>query len=158
MALAKQKLVLVADDDPYIAAVFQRAFSGQEDIALLDIAMTVELALKKIAVVFYDLVFLDMKFGHSMAGMVVLEELRRQEIKLQNQGIPFLETKVVIMTGSVSLNDLSQQAHGLRVFHFIDKPLPMNEDFVRLVANQFGIPILPRVRQDGRDNFQNPTS
>jgi len=113
---------------------------------LLDMAMTVELALQKIKVMQYDLIFLDMKFGHSLAGMAVLEELRCQEIKLAAEGIPYLSTLVIIMSGSISLNEISQAAHGLDVFHFIDKPVPMTEEFVRRVINRFGIPLLPSRR------------
>lgn len=139
-------MVLVADDDPWIISVFQRAFEGQEEHFILDIAMTVELALQKIKVMFFDLIFLDMKFGHSLAGMRVLEELRRQEIKLASEGTPYLSTIVIIMSGSISLNDITQEAHGLDVFHFIDKPMPMTEEFVRRVVNRFGLPLLPRKR------------
>lgn len=143
MPPTSQRIILVADDDPFIVSVFQRAFEGQEDF-LLDFAMTVELALQKIKVMFYDMIFLDMKFGYSLAGMQVLEELRRQEIRLAAQGVPYLSTIVIIMSGSICLNDITQQAHGLDVFHFIDKPVPMTEEFVRRVINRFGVPLLPR--------------
>ena len=76
--------------------------------------------------------------------MAVLEELRRQEIKLAAEGTPYLSTLVVIMSGSISLNEISQTAHGLDVFHFIEKPVPMTPEFIRRVVNKFGIPLLPR--------------
>ena len=145
MPQSAQRLILVVDDDPFIVHVFRRAFEGQE-VFLLDIAMTIELALQKIAVMFYDLIFLDMRIGPSLAGMAVLEELRRQEIKLASEGVPILNTTVIIMSGSISLNDITQEAHGLDVFHFIDKPVPMTEEFVRRVVNRFGVPLLPRRR------------
>lgn len=141
-----QRYLLVVDDDPYVITVFKRAFEGQEENFSLDMAMTVELAIQKIKVMLFDLIFLDMKFGYELAGMRVLEELRAQEIKLAAEGIPYLSTVVVIMSGSISLNDISQQAHGLDVFHFIDKPVPMTEEFVRRVVNRFGVPLLPRRR------------
>ena len=140
----ERKFVLVVDDDPAIAFVFRRAFEGQEEKFPLDIANTLEEALSKIAVVQYDMIFLDMKLGHSFSGMKVLEELRRQEIRIAAEGVPYLSTLVIIMSGSISLNDISQEAHGLDVFHFIDKPVPMTEEFVRRVVNRFGAPLLPR--------------
>lgn len=144
-----QRYLLVVDDDPYIITVFKRAFEGQEDLYSLDVAMTVELALQKIKVMVFDLIFLDMKIGHSLAGMDILEELRRQEIRMAAEGHPYLSTMVIIMSGSISLNDISQQAHGLDVFHFIDKPVPMTEEFVKRVVNRFGVPLLPRRRGSG---------
>jgi CheY-like chemotaxis protein len=149
MPPSQQRLILVVDDDPFIVSVFHRAFEGQEDRFLLDISMTLELALQKIKVVFYDIIFLDMKIGTRFAGMKVLEELRRQEIQLASEGTPYLSTTVIIMSGSISLNEISQEAHGLDVFHFIDKPVPMTEEFVRRVVNRFGLPLLPRKPRAG---------
>lgn len=111
---------------------------------MLDTAMTLEEALSKIKVVQYDMIFLDMKLGTSLNGMAVLEELRKQEIRAAAEGTAFLSTVVIIMSGSISLNDISQQAHGLDVFHFIDKPVDMSPEFVRRVLNRFGVPLLPR--------------
>ncbi len=142
-----QKLILIVDDDPHIAYVFNRAFEGQ-DLLIVDIATKVETALDKIKVIFYDLIFLDMNIeGYRYGGMKVLEELRKQEIKLAAEGTP-LSTVVIIMSGSICLNDIAQEAHGLDVFHFIDKPIPMTEEFVRRVVNRFGIPLLPRRRPE----------
>jgi DNA-binding NtrC family response regulator len=150
MPISQYRLVLVVDDDPAIIEVFHKAFDEQENF-VLDVAMTVEDALQKIAVVMYDLMFLDMKIGHSYAGMKVLESLRRQEIKQAAEGIPYLRTTVIIMSGSIPINSISQEAHGLDVFHFIDKPVDMTEDFIRRVVNRFGLPLLPR-KIDGRSN------
>ena len=144
MPRSQQKLVLVVDDSPDIIDVFERAFRGQEDLLILDVAVTLRMALRKVEVMLYDLIFLDMKIdGNSMAGMELLSMLRRQEIKLAAQGIPFLPTMVIIMSGSMMLNDITQEAHGLDVFHFIDKPNPFTKEFVQRVVSRFGLPLLP---------------
>jgi DNA-binding NtrC family response regulator len=140
-----QKFILVVDDDSYVRNIFVRAFEGQDSF-VLDTAQSVDEALRKLRTMFFDMVFLDMKIGHRYAGMEVLEELRKQEIKLAAEGTPYLSTLVIIMSGSISLNDITQEAHGLDVFHFIDKPVPMTEEFVRRVVNRFGLPLLPRRR------------
>ena len=149
----EQRYVLVVDDDPFIRMIFTRAFAGQEDRFVIDVAEKVCEALDKIRVLAYDLIFLDMHMGTSMAGMEVLEELRMQEIKMQAQGIPFHSSTVVIMTGSVAINEFSSRARELEAFHLIEKPVPMTEEFIRRVVNRFGLPLLPRRTAPIRPEF-----
>ena len=149
----QQRYILVVDDDEFIRLIFTRAFEGQDEQFVLDVAKTVGEALDKIKVMAYDLVFLDMHMGTSMAGMEVLEELRVQEIKMQAHGIPFHSSTVIIMTGSVSINDFSARARELEAFHLIEKPTPMTEEFIRRVVNRFGVPLLPRRTRTARPDF-----
>lgn len=139
----EQKLCLAVDDDEFIINVFERAFDGQTDY-VLDTAKSVKTAIEKIHYCQYAIVFLDMKMGHSYAGMEVLEELRKVEIEQEAQGRPFLSTRVVIMSGSICLNDISKEAHSLDVFTFLDKGLTFDEKFIRRVLNKLGVPLLPR--------------
>lgn len=141
-----QKYVLVIDDDPIIITAFIRAFAGQEENFLLNTANSLDQALRLIGLMVYDLIFLDMKLGPTASGMRILETLREQEIRAQAEGVPFLSTAVVIMSGSMSINSFSQQAHDLDVFHFIDKPVNFSPEFIRRVVNKFGLPLLPRRR------------
>ncbi len=146
MPQTHQRIILVVEDDIYVVSVFQRAFEGQDDF-MLDIASTVEQAIAKIRVLCYDLIFLDMKIGHSYAGMEVLRELNRQEITLRAQGHNVGYGLTVIMTASINLHDVMTEAQQLGVVCFIDKPVPMTEEFVRRIVQKLGIPLLPRPRQ-----------
>lgn len=137
-----QRFVLVVDDDSYIISVFKRVFERQTEY-LLDVAMTIEAALQKIKVAQYDLIFLDMKLGRSYAGMEVLEELRRQSVTLRSRRQATIDSLVVIMTSSINLHDVMQDAHELGVLCFIDKPIPLTDDFIRRICTMLGLPMLP---------------
>lgn len=143
MPFEKQRLVLVVDDDEFIIEVFERAFAGQNKI-VIDLAATVETAIVKVRSVFYDLIFLDMKLnGISLAGMFVLEALREVEIEAEAKGKMVKLGHVVIMSGSVCLDDFSEKANALDVFSFIRKPMEFTPAFARRVVNKLGLPLLP---------------
>src|SRR5216117_891254 len=144
----RQRFVLVVEDDKFVIEMFQKVFSGQEQF-LLDTSETIVDAMSKIKTVLYDLIFLDMKIGHAYAGMEVLRELNRMAIEVQgsvHRQDP--SSLVVIMSASVPLQDVMEEAHSLGVICFIDKPIPFTEDFLLRIINRVGMPLLPR-RRDG---------
>jgi len=143
MLRSQQRFVLIVDDDHYVVSVFRRTFERQEDF-LLDVAMTVEHALQKIRVVQYDLIFLDMKIGTNYAGMEVLRELNRQAIKLEADRLQTPNSLVIIMTSSIQLREVMPEAHELGVVCFMDKPVPLDEKFIRKIVHRVGLPLLPR--------------
>lgn len=138
-----KKVVLIVDDDFFIVEQFKRAFKNQED-AFLDIASTPDHAIKKIQEYQYDLVCLDMKLGQDRhAGMEVLREIHRLKIEADARQQAIKPSRVVIMSGSINHHEIMREAHNLRVFCFIDKPMPFTKEFVREVINWFGIPLMP---------------
>ena len=137
-----RRFILLVEDDTYIVSVFQRVFEGRPDF-MLDIATKVSDALDKIKVVTYDLVFLDMKLGHSYAGMDILRALNRQEIEVRARGQAIAHSLVIIMTASINLRDVMEEAQQLGVLCFIDKPIPLTAEFVKDVVQRLGLPLLP---------------
>ena len=153
MPFQRQYLVLCVDDDPIIIDTFTRAFKDQPD-CFLDIAMDQELAAEKLRSASYDIVFLDMSIGGiRLAGIAILEEIRRIQIEQQAQGKLLRKPWIVIMSATVCLNDFSRRANELKVFCFIDKPVDFSEDFICSVVNQFGVPLLPRHEIPPRPEF-----
>ncbi len=143
MPYTEQRLILVVDDEEVIIDTFERAFAGQDKF-VVDVAKTVQTAIEKLRAIFYDLIFLDMKIGASFAGIKVLEALRELEIQTEAKGKQVKLGHVVIMSGSVSLDDFSKKANELDVFSFIDKPVNFTPEFVRRVVNKLGLPLLPQ--------------
>ncbi len=144
MPFTEQRLILIVDDEKIIADTFHRAFDGQTKF-VIDIAETVQMALQKVRAIFYDLIFIDMNLeGNSLGGMEVLEALREVEIETEAKGKPVKIAHVVIMSGSVCLNDFSRKANALMVFSMITKPTDFSTEFVRRVVNKLGLPLLPR--------------
>jgi len=139
-----QKFVLLVEDEEIITQTFVRVFEGQS-YAMLDTASTVREALDKILFVVYDYIFLDMKIdGDSWAGMVVLRTLNSILLKLRADGLSTTEGHVIIMSGSVSLQDLMLEANALDVFHFLNKPVNFSEGYLLRVLQKLGLPLLPR--------------
>jgi len=143
MPIDHKKLVLLVEDDVFVTMTFVKVFEDQEDY-FLDTALTISLAIQKIRVIAYDLVFLDMKIGHSYAGMDVLRELNRVTSRSEADGRLIPNTQVVIMSGSVPLQDVMSEAHELGVVSFINKPVQFNEPFIRKILQRLRFPIAPR--------------
>src|SRR6266550_3157352 len=122
MPANKQRCVLCVDDEDTVIDTFERAFAGQDEF-VLDVAKTVETALQKIEQIFYDLVFLDMKMGTRYAGMKVLREIVRLEIKAEAAGQKIVKARMVIMSGSVSFDDFMPEAYELGALCFVPKPI-----------------------------------
>ena len=140
--------ILLVEDEADIVLVFSRAFKDQEGF-MLDIAMNVDLAIQKVKVVTYDLIFLDMKIGEKYAGMEVLRELHRQKVRGRVRQQLLHDSHVVIMSNSIPLQDVMREAHSLGVFSFIDKPMPFTVEFIEQVVQHFGIPMLPSKTWNG---------
>ncbi len=144
MPFKTQRWCLLVEDEQIITHIFERVFADQ-DYALLDTAATVGTALDKIAFMVYDYIFLDMNLESvRYAGMEVLRALARLHIKLREQGQKTLDSRVVIMSGSVSLDDIMAESNALGVLHFIDKPVNFTEDYILSIVQQLGLPLLPR--------------
>src|SRR6266576_1787347 len=105
MPLSHNHFVLLVEDEADIVLVFSRAFKKQEGY-MLDIAMDINLAIQKIRVVTYDLIFLDMKIGERYAGMEVLRELHRQKVRGRARHQLLHDSHVVIMSNSIPLQDV----------------------------------------------------
>lgn len=147
MPFSTQKFVLVIEDEEIITQTFERVFEGQS-YALLDIARTAKEAIEKLKFMVYDVIFLDMKLdGNTYAGMEILRFLNRQLIKLRSEGQKTLESTVVIMSASVSLQDIMLEANALDTYHFINKPTDFSEAYLLKVVRHFGLPILPKSAQ-----------
>jgi ActR/RegA family two-component response regulator len=67
----------------------------------------------------YDYVFLDMKLENGVSGMEVLQHI--------NTAAP--SVSVVIMSGSVNLHDLMEQANQVGVLSFIKKPTQFTRQY-----------------------------
>ncbi len=144
MPFSTQRFVLLVEDELIVTHIFERVFENQS-YALLDTATTREAALAKIQFAVYDFIFLDMALDRvRYAGMEVLRALARLKIKLREQGQKTLDSRVVIMSGSVSLDDIMLEANALGVLHFIDKPVNFTEAYILDIVQQLGLPLLPR--------------
>jgi len=144
MPFDTQKFVLLVEDEDIITQVFNRVFEGQS-YALLDTARTADEAMSKLKFAVYDVIFLDMRLdGNSYAGMDILRFLNRQLIQLRVEGQKTLESTVIIMSASVSLQDIMLEANALDVFHFINKPTNFSEEYLLKVVRHFGLPLLAR--------------
>ena len=144
MPFETQKFVLLVDDEPIVTQIFERVFENQS-YALLDTAKTVKEALEKIRFVVYDFVFLDMSLdGHSYAGMDVLRAMNRVALKTRSQGRSTMNSKVIIMSSSVSLQDIMLEANALKVVTFLNKPVNFSEQYLLDIVQLLGLPLLPR--------------
>ncbi len=144
MPFRTQKVVLLVEDESIITHIFDRVFAEQ-DYVLLDTTTTVKTALDKIAFMVYDYIFLDMNLdGVRYAGMEVLRALARLKLKMRDEGQKTMDSRVIIMSGSVSLDDIMMEANALGVLSFIDKPTNFTEAYILGIAQQLGIPLLPR--------------
>jgi DNA-binding NtrC family response regulator len=144
MPFNTQKFVLLVEDEEIITNVFQRVFANQS-YALLDTAKTIEEAKAKIDFVVYDYVFLDMKIdGRSYAGMDILRMLNRISIKLRYEGQKTMDSMVIIMSASVSLQDIMLEANSLGVLAFLDKPTNFSEEYLLRIVQRLGLPLLPQ--------------
>lgn len=143
MPTSKQRLVLVIDDEEAVQVAFAMAFKGQEEF-LLDQARSVREAMERLAVVQYDIIFLDMRINeNSWSGMQLLREINRLEIRARSRGQPVLESLIVIMSGSVPFDDFMAEAHELGVLVFLDKPVSFSPEFIRAKLQRLGLPLLP---------------
>lgn len=141
-----QRFFLCIDDEDAVQFAFEQAFKGQEEF-VLDQARTVREALEKLAMVQYDIIALDMKLeGNSWAGMSILREINRLEIRSKSHGRPTLESLILIMSGSIPFNDFMAEAHELGVLIFLDKRVEFTPEFIRRCMNRIGIPLLPPER------------
>ncbi len=144
MAFKTQRLCLLVEDEEIITHIFERVFSDQ-DYALLDTSASVKNALDKIAFMVYDYIFLDMNLESvRYAGMDVLRALAKLKIKLREEGQKTMDSRVIIMSGSVSLDDIMAESNALGVLHFIDKPTNFTEEYILGIVQQLGLPLLPR--------------
>jgi ActR/RegA family two-component response regulator len=144
MPFYTQKFVLLVDDEEVVTKAFLRVFENQT-YTLLDTAATVKLAIEKINFVVYDYIFLDMKIdGNNYAGMEILRLLNRLLIKTRSDGRPVMHSEVVIMSSSISLQDIMLEANALDVFHFLNKPTNFTQDYLLRVLQRLGLPLLPR--------------
>ncbi len=144
MPFKDKRMILLLEDEEIIISTFERVFENQ-DCAFLDSAVTIKEALDKIATLVYDYVFLDMAIdGVRYAGMEVLRALARLKIKLRDEGQKTMDSRVIIMSGSVSLDDIMLEANALGVLHFIDKPTNFSEAYILGIVQQLGLPLMPR--------------
>ncbi len=148
MPFETQRFCLLVEDELVITQTFQRVFENQT-YALLDTATTVKEALDKVKFCVYDFVFLDMKLdGHSYAGMDVLRHLNRIVIKVRSEGRTAMDSMVVIMSSSVSLQDIMMEANALGVLCFLNKPVVFSDEYLLRIVQRLGLPLLPRATKD----------
>ena len=139
-----QKFVLLVEDDQIITQIFERVFENQ-GCARLDTASTIREALDKILFCVYDFVFLDMKIdGSNYAGMEVLRMLNRIMIKVRSENRSAMDSLVVIMSSSISLQDIMMEANALGVLSFVNKPVHFTEEYLLRIVQRLGLPLLPR--------------
>ncbi len=144
MAFSTQKLCLLLEDEQIVIHIFNRVFANQS-YALLDVATTVKEALAKINFMVYDYLYLDMNIdGVRYAGMEVLRELGRLKIKQRAAGDQSLDSRVIIMSGSVPMDEIWTEANALGAFLFLNKPVNFTEEYILRIAQQWGLPLLPR--------------
>lgn len=143
MPIFHQKFVLVVEDDDSVLWTFQRVFGNQE-FASLDFARTLQEATDKIKFVLYDFIFLDMKLDqYRHGGLMFLRELNRIAARITREGGKPIDSRVVIMSSSVPLQEVLREANDLGVISFLDKPFDFNEAYVYRVATQMGVPLHP---------------
>ncbi len=139
-----QKFVLCIEDEEVILQIFQNVFDGQEYV-LLDTARTVKEALDKLNVCVYDFILLDMQLdGMRHAGMEILRALARLKIKMREEGQKAMDSRITIMSGSVSMDAIMEECNALGVLSFIDKPVAFTSAYLLGILQQLGLPILPR--------------
>ncbi len=139
----KHKWVLVVDDEDAVIIAFEQAFAGQSEY-VLDTARTVRGALEKLAHAQYDIVVLDLKLdGNSMAGMGILKEINRLEIRGRSRGQSVIESLIILMSGSTPFSDFMAHAHELGCLSFIDKRVQFDAAFIRRCLNRLRVPLLP---------------
>lgn len=145
----EHRIVLLVDDEPIVIRAFQAAFRGQQE-CLLDLAQGLKEALSKLAHINYDLIWLDMRLeGASYAGMDVLRELNKIKREARRNGHRMVDTRVVIMSGSVPLSDVMWEASELGVISFWAKPVSGLEEAVRRALNMTGVPVPPPLTSPG---------
>ncbi len=131
------------DDEPIVLDAFERAFAGQDEF-VLDTARTVREALEKLAQTQYSLIFMDMDLeGHSWAGMQLIREINRLEIRGRARGQPVIEARVIIMSGHVPFSDFMHEAQELGILTYLNKPVDFTPEFIRSKLKRIGLPILP---------------
>lgn len=146
MPPVKQRLVLVVDDEEVVGRAFETAFVGQDEF-VLDWAKGVREAFEKLDAIQFDLIFLDLKLdGNTVAGLQILREINRLEIRARSRGQPVISSLVVIMSASLPLSDIMSEAHELGVLCFLDKRINFTPAFIRQAVNRLGIPLLPPSR------------
>ncbi len=144
MPIFHQKSVLLVEDDELVSLIFNNVFTGQ-DFAILDTTITVSEAISKVQMLMYDFIFLDMKLGEDRhGGMKVLRELNRLSTALHASGSSVLDSRVIIMSSSIPLQEILREANELGAISFLDKPNLFNEAYVLRIGQQVGIPLLPR--------------
>lgn len=125
--MARPKQILVVDDDSYIRLLFSRA--AESFHMVLDYAPSAQEAQLFLDKKKYDYLFLDMALERSVSGMEVL--------RYANLNVPDLN--VVIMSGSVNLHDVMEEANQLGVLSFIRKPTQFTRQYLVSVFQKLGI-------------------
>lgn len=125
--MGRPKSLLVVDDDSYVRMIFASAAEGFH--VAIDYAPSAQEAKKFLASKHYDFVFLDMKLEHSVSGMEVLQFVDSTKPSVN----------VVIMSGSVNLHDLMEEANHLGVLSFIKKPTQFTRQYIASVFSKMGI-------------------
>lgn len=136
--LARTPRILIIDDDKLIRFVF----SAIQHRYYLDVETigTPHEAIQRLTQSRYDAVFLDMKFenGSGIDGMEVLRQMN----------IMNLDTRVIIMSGSVNLHSLMSEANRLGVLSFIIKPVSFTHEYVIEILRKIGIKLVQRPPDD----------
>lgn len=125
--MTRPKQILVVDDDSFIRLLFSRAAEAFH--VTVDYAPSAQEAKIFLDKKTYDFIFLDMKLECDVSGMEVLQHI--------NNGAP--SSNVVIMSGSVNLHDLMEQANQLGVLSFIKKPTQFTRQYIVGVFTKLGI-------------------
>jgi DNA-binding NtrC family response regulator len=125
--MTRPKLILVVDDDSLIRLLFSRAAEAFH--VVVDYAPSAQEARIFLEKKTYDYVFLDMKLENGVSGMEVLQYI--------NTGAP--SVNVVIMSGSVNLHDLMEEANQVGVLSFIKKPTQFTKQYLVSVFTKLGL-------------------
>ena len=131
MLVNTRRNILLVDDDPYIRLIFMRL--AERYVCDVKIAPTGEEALRLLeSSDHFHLVFVDMKLGSG--GMDGMELIRR--IVAQRFG-----GHVVILSGSVSFNDIMVEADRLGIVTFLMKPPDFTLEYLVSKIELTGFPL-----------------
>lgn len=126
--MTRPKAILVVDDDFLICTVF-KSVAGAFNVKM-DTAVSEKEAKALICKNVYDYVFLDIKLDTPHGGMEVLRCISMIEPT----------TTVVIMSGTVTLDDVMKDAMALGVLSFISKPVQFSVEYLCSIFRRLSIP------------------
>jgi len=134
--MTKPPTVLVIDDEYVVRHMFARLAEAY-DIDLDAVSTPLE-GMEAVAKKQYSAVFLDMKFENSDSDLTGMDVLRKISLTTT------LTAQIVVMSASIRLNDVMQEANRLGVLSFMVKPIDFTPDFLASIMKRMGLRLVPR--------------